>query len=297
MARTMLGEATDGLTGFKSDGRNPHLPLRGPGSNEAQVRYLEALLYELATRLGAGEWEKIRNIRRREIGDPLTVRVNGQTVCLDYLQAVLELEFIEKELDLQDTWIMEIGSGYGCICHAMLSNYDIAGYAIIGSRDTLTLTRSYLRAVLSDAQYAKVRFIRVTEAAAALRSSRFEPAVFDLCVNVQSFTEKSLRPARAHLGLIDRKCTAFFAKSPVGTYAEPAVAAHRRSGAENRAARANGPLRQLADLHGTEAVEAASADFRVAHRPGPAWSCAADGRGVPWSHFWQALYKKASVRP
>ncbi|GAA2098430.1 hypothetical protein GCM10009801_69530 [Streptomyces albiaxialis] len=289
--RWVTEEAAADLTDFKSDPRNFHLALWDPTTNG--VRYLKALLYELATRLSPEEWARIEKVRNREVGNPLSVRIDGRPVCLDYLQASQELGFIEKAVELRGARVLEIGAGYGRVCHAMLSNYDLAGYCIVDLRNTLALSRRYLREVLDDEQFAKVRFVPVDEdVEAALESSRF-----DLCVNVHSFTEMAPETVSAYLRLIDRSCTGFFVKNPVGKYIDKSMDGYGKGNEAVQMALENGPLRQLLDIHDTEAVKAAVPAFLSAYRPGEEWTCAREGRGLPWSYFWQAVYTKNSARP
>ncbi|MBQ0865956.1 putative sugar O-methyltransferase [Streptomyces sp. RK75] len=279
-------EASADLTDFKSDPRNFHLALWDPTTNG--VRYLKALLYELATRLTPEEWARIEKVRNREVGNPIAVRIDGKSVCLDYLQASQELGFIEKAVELRGARVLEIGAGYGRVCHAMLSNYDLAEYCIVDLKNTLGLSRRYLREVLDDKQFAKVRFIPVDDdVAAALESSRF-----DLCVNVHSFTEMAPETVTEYLRIIDRVCTGFFVKNPVGKYLDKSMDGYRKGDEAVQMALENGPLRQLLDIHDTEAVKAAVPAFLDAYRPGHAWTCVREGRGIPWSYFWQAVYTK-----
>ncbi|MEU1669271.1 putative sugar O-methyltransferase [Streptomyces sparsogenes] len=278
-------EASADLTGFKSDRRNFNIALWDPTTNG--IRYLRALVYELATRLSDDDWSKIENVRNRDVGDPVTVRYEGRSVCLDYLQAALELGFIEKELDLGGARVLEIGAGYGRTCHAMLSNYDLASYTIVDLTNTLKLSRAYLREVLDEKQFAKMRFVQVEDIDRGLGQDPF-----DLCVNVHSFTEMTPDTVEAYLRLIDERCGAFFVKNPVGKFRDKSMDGHQKGEEAVRLAMETGPLRQVLDIHDSQAVAAAVPTFIEAYLPGEGWTCAANSRGVPWSYFWQALYKK-----
>ncbi|MFJ2263439.1 putative sugar O-methyltransferase [Streptomyces sp. NPDC087844] len=279
-------EASVDLTDFKSDRVNYKISLWDPRTNG--IRYLKALVYELATRLEPEDWERIQKVPNREVGNPVTVRVDGKSVCMDYLQASLEIGFIEKEVELRGARVMEIGAGYARTCHAMLSNYDLDEYCIVDLKNTMMLSRRYLREVLDDEQFAKVRFVEVGDIGAELESSRF-----DLCINVHSFTEMTPATVDAYLALIDEKCSAFFVKNPVGKYIDKSMDGYLEGDEAVQMALENGPLRKVLDIHDSEAVEAAVPEFISAYRPADGWTCAADGRGVPWSYFWQALYRKS----
>jgi putative sugar O-methyltransferase len=272
------------LTTFKSDDRNYNIALWSPEANG--VRYLKTLVYDLAIGLGEADWRRLRNIRGRDVGEPLTVRVDGEPVCLDYLQAVQELGFIERQIGLSRARVLEIGAGYGRTCHAMLSNHDVGEYWIVDLTNTLRLSRAYLREVLDDADYAKLRFVDVWDIDRVLESPRF-----DLCVNIHSFTEMTPETVQDYLALIDEKCAAFYVKNPVGKFLDRKLDGHFKGQAAVEEALSTGPLRKVLDIFDDKAVAAAVPEYIAAYRPGDGWECVADARGVPWSYFWQALYK------
>jgi putative sugar O-methyltransferase len=279
-------DAAGDLATFKSDRRNYNLALWSPEANG--IRYLKTLVYNLASALRPEDWTRLRNIRNRELGDPLVVHIDGEAVCLDYLQAVLELGFIERNLDLRGARVMEIGAGYGRTCHAMLANHEVAEYWIVDLTNTLRLSRSYLREVLDDERYAKVRFVDVENVEEVVRSG-----VFDLCVNIHSFTEMTPETVRDYLDLIDEKCTAFYVKNPVGKFLDKKLDGHHKGEEAVQMALRTGPLRTVLDVFDSKAVAAQVPEYLAAYLPGDGWTCAANERGYPWSYFWQALYKKS----
>jgi putative sugar O-methyltransferase len=282
-------DAAVDLTDFKSDTRNFNISLWNPEANG--VRYLKTLVYNLATQLRPEDWARLRRIGNREVGNPLTVRYEGEEVCLDYAQAVLELAFIEQIIPLRDARVMEIGAGYGRTCHAILANHDLAEYCIVDLPNTLGLSRRYLREVLDDERFGKIRFIPVDEIDEALATARF-----DLCVNIHSFTEMTPETVRGYLDLIDDKCTAFYAKNPLGKFLDKKLDSHFKGDEAVRMALQTGPLRKVIDIFDSEALAAAVPDFVRAYRPGPGWQCAAHARAIPWSYFWQAVFTKDAPR-
>ncbi|QXJ26144.1 putative sugar O-methyltransferase [Actinomadura graeca] len=277
-------DAAADLTSFKSDDRNFNISLWNPHANGP--RYFKTLVHELATRLEPADWARLRKVENRDVGEPLSVRLDGESVCLDYLQAVLELGFIERQVDLGGARVMEIGAGYGRTCHTVLANHDVAEYWIVDLTNTLRLSTAYLREVLDPERYARVRFVDVEDIDEVVRAPRF-----DLCVNIHSFTEMTPETVREYLDLIDEKCAAFYVKNPVGKFLDKRLDGHFKGDEAVQMALRTGPLRKVLDIFDTEAVEAAVPDFVGAYRPGDDWVCAADARGVPWSYFWQALYK------
>ncbi|MEU8250460.1 putative sugar O-methyltransferase [Nonomuraea sp. NPDC048916] len=278
-------DAAVDLSAFKSDHRNYNLSLWDPTVNG--VRYLKAMLYHVAMELTDEDWARIKKIGNREVGGPITVRVHGEPVCMDYLQASLELGFIEQHVDLRGARVLEIGAGYGRTCHTILSNHDLSGYCIIDLKNTLRLSRRYLREVLDDTQFAKISFVEVDDVESALASRDFE-----LCVNIHSLTEMPPQTVQAYLDLIAGSCSAFFVKNPVGKFFDKSLDGHSKGDEAVRIALEAGPLRQVVDIYDNQAVEDRVADFIAAYRPAESWQCVADGRAIPWSYFWQAIFKK-----
>lgn len=281
-------EAVADLAGFKSNGVNFKLALWNPKPNG--VRYLKALTFALGMRLSPANVERLRRTRNREVGDPYSVRCNDEPVCLDYLQAVHEVEFIAANMPLDDARVMEIGAGYGRTCHTLLSNHELAGYTIVDLPNTLALSRRYLRAVLDPEQFAKIRFVGIDEVDEHVRGARF-----DLCLNIDSFAEMDAGTVRAYLALIDATCAHFYVNNPVGKYLDKTLDGHSQGAAVVQLALNSGLLRDIIDIHDSEAVREKVPEFVSAYRPGERWRCVAQERSVTWSYYWQALYRADPV--
>lgn len=289
--RWITEDAAVDLTNLKSDPRNYKLSLWDPTTNG--VRYLKTLTYHLGMQLGPQEWERIRRTPNREIGNPITVRCEGESISLDDLQATYELGFIEREISLGGARIVEIGAGYGRTCHMIMSNHEISRYCIVDLKNTLELSNAYLRRALDDAHFKLIDFIPVE----SLELGTLKSEQFDLCINIHSMTEMRPETVSAYLGLIDETCSAFYVKNPVGKYIDQTLDGYVQGEEVVQMALENGPLRHLVDIHDSQAVQAAVPAFIDGYRPGEAWECVGDSRALPWSYLWQALYRKAQRRP
>jgi putative sugar O-methyltransferase len=275
---------SDDLAGFKSGRANFKLGLWDPQPNG--VRYLKALIYSLASRLRPVDRERLRRIDHRELGDPIAVRHDGDLVCMDYLQAVLELDFISERLDLNGRSVVEIGAGFGRTCHAVVSNFGVSEYHIVDLDNTLKLSRTYLRAVLDDEQFDKLRFHSVHDLDATF------PRDVDLCINIDSFAELEPETVRAYLSLVDEHCRHLYVNNTVGKYREPGLDNHSQGAAVVDLAMRTGLLRDVLDIHDSRAVAGKAPDFIAAYAPGADWTCVADGPAPVWSHYWQALFRR-----
>lgn len=276
-------EASVDLTGFKSAGVNFKLALWNPQTNG--VRYLKSLIYHLAGQLDEPGWQRLRRIGGRDTGAPIAVRMHGELVCMDYLQAVLELDFMARHVALDGATVVEIGAGYGRTCHAILANHDLAAYYIVDLDNSLELARAYLREVLGE-DFAKVRFVPAGDLDAALAGLRF-----DLCLNVDSFAEMDGDVVRDYLAFIAGHCRNLYVKNPVGKYLDPSLDGHAEGQDLVAMALRTGLLRDVIDIHDSEAVRAQAVKFVEAYRPAPGWATVAAGWAPPWSYYWQALYR------
>jgi len=284
-ATVMTEAATADLSEFKSTRVNFKLALWDPATNG--VRYLKTLINTVAAGLSPSNWARLRRIRNRHVGRPISVVYDGEMVCLDYVMAVHELEFIASRVDLDGMAVLEIGAGYGRTCHAIMSNHDLASYTIIDLEPALRLSRAYLREVLDDENFARIRFHTVNEV-----DELFEAHEFGLCINIDSFAEMNPETVLAYLGRIAARCRYLYVNNPVGKYLDKSLDGHSQGADVVALAMQAGLLRDIVDIHDNRAVEARSEDFVAAYRPAENWYCVADSRAVPWPFYWQALYQR-----
>jgi putative sugar O-methyltransferase len=276
------GQVQD-LTGFKSREVNFKISLWNPRTNG--IRYLKALVYNLCTSLTKDNWERIRKIKNRQVGDPFTITYDGEQVCLDYLQAVYELEFIAAHLSINGLNILEIGAGYGRTCHAIVSNHEVEAYYIIDLKNCLKLSRRYLKEVLDSVNFSKIRFTSIEDI------DGLEALHFDLCINIDSFAEMDPETVKYYLAYIDKHCNYLYVKNPVGKYLDPSLSISQNK-KEVDLALNTGILCEVIDIHDREAVKQQVPRFIRAYRPGNNWECIADSWAPPCSYYWQALYHK-----
>ncbi|MFI0424826.1 putative sugar O-methyltransferase [Spongiactinospora sp. 9N601] len=277
-------ESIADLGTFKSGGVNFKLALWDTETNG--VRYLKTVAYNLAAGLGESNWRRLRRIGNRDVGDPITVTWDGERVCVDYLRAVHELEFIAERLRLDGARVLEIGAGYGRTCHAMLSNHDLAAYVVVDLPTSLELARRYLGAVLAREQFARVEFVAVEEVESSLTGA------FDVCLNIDSFAEMTEDAVHYYLSLVDERCEHFYVNNPVGKYLDKSLDGHAQGQHVISLALSTGLLREIIDIHDNRQVREQSRKFVAVYRPGERWAAVADGWAPPWSYYWQALYRR-----
>lgn len=280
----MTDENMRDLSCFRSGKLNFRIALWNPQTNG--IRYLKALAYNLAASLTEKQWKKMGRVKNRNVGKPIAIKYNGREVCLDYLQALYELEFIEKNMRLEGARVLEIGAGYGRTAHALISNHNIKEYTIVDLGNCLSLSRAYLKKVLDKRQYAKLRFILASDFG-CLDGERF-----DLALNINSFAEMDKEVARFYLDFIDKHSRYFYVKNPVGKYLDKALDGHAQGREAVNAALKAGLLLDIIDIHDSKAVSRQSNKFLKAYKPGASWRCAAGSWAKPWSFYWNAFFAK-----
>lgn len=273
------------LTCFKSSIVNYKISFWNPHTNG--IRYLKTLIFNLCTTMTEKNWRKIKQIKNRDVGNPITVKYDNEDICLDYIQALYEMQFIEENLliNLSGRRILEIGAGYGRTCHAILSNHDVESYYIIDLENCLTLSNIYLQKVLDPDMYQKVHFVLASDI------DKIEDVFFDLCINIDSFAEIDPIVVKYYLRYIDQHTDFFYVKNPVGKYQDPTITElHNKE--EIKLALCTGLLRDIIDINDNVAVKLQSGEFVKVYAPDTRWQCIANAWSPPWSYYWQALYKR-----
>ena len=279
-------ERVQNLANFKSGTVNFNIALWNPQTNG--VRYLKTLTYNLCASLTPENWRRITKIKNRHIGNPFTVRYNGEEVCLDYLQASLELEFITKNVKVDGLSILEIGSGYGRTCHAILSNHKVKQYTIVDLENCLELSKNYLSNVLDKGTFSKIRFIMAEDLYLV------PDLIFDLCINIDSFAEMDVQTVQYYLNYVRKNGKYLYVKNPVAKYLDEALDRNSQGDEVVQTALSSGVLLDVIDIHDNQAVKSKIGKFVEVYQPGSDWMCIDNYWAVPWSYYWQAMFKKVA---
>jgi putative sugar O-methyltransferase len=282
---TVTSDSSVDLTDFKSNGINHKISMWNPATNG--LRYFRFLIYHIGMNLSEKNLARLRRIPNREVGTPTTIRCHGEHMCMDYLLAVHELDFLAEHLPLDGMRLLEIGAGYGRTCHTLMSNHDLASYHIVDLPNTLALSRAYLTRVLPPEQRAKVHFTPIDRA-----PDLFATTTFDLGINIDSMAEMSPRTVRNYLADIDQVCHHLYVANPVGKYMDKSLDNHSDGADVVRMAMETGPLHEVFDINDMNEVEARVQKYLDAYRPGPAWEAIANAPHLAYPHYWQGLFRK-----
>ena len=277
-------EKLQDIENFKSSSINHRLSIWNPEVNG--IRFLKALAFYICSTLSSQQWNKLEKIHNREVGDPYSIQYDNEVVCLDYLQAVLEIDFMENYFDFQKSKIIEIGAGYGRTCHAVISNFDIVNYCIIDLKNSLELSKHYLNIVLDETQYNKIIFVDVDS------FGKVKDQHYDLCINIDSFAEMEENIVHLYLQFIDRQSNNFYVKNPVGKYYDKSLDSHSEGRKVVNMAMETGILKKIINIHDNKEIEEQSHEFVKAYCPSNKWECIGNEWAKPWSFYWQAFYKR-----
>lgn len=169
----LMSDAADKLDFRRPGGANSRLAHWEPA--EPTLRWFKSYLQLAAQSTPPHEVDLIRGVENIGRGDPVTINVYGTTsdqagvkvlaVNLDYLYAAEEVAFIEGAIASSELRsICELGAGFGRTAHAVLETKPwIQTYWIVDLAETLSLSSAYLHSVLSDALWAKLRFVDATQ--------------------------------------------------------------------------------------------------------------------------------------
>ncbi|CAA7613554.1 conserved hypothetical protein [Candidatus Terasakiella magnetica] len=263
---------------------NKHLAGWDPAANG--VRYAKTALYLAAQRLESRHWALLDAIGETRLRDPVEVILGSRSIGFDYLQVVLELDFMAPALDKANT-VTEIGAGYGRTAHGVLiTRPNLHRYTIIDLAPCLALSRSYLRRVLPQEFFTKIAFVANDELG--------DGAVIggDLVINIDSMAEMDAEIVRGYLCLIDRYATTFYCKNPVGKYMPQSIGLPESAigSVATSQAMKTGLLRDIVDIFNELDIEGRSDAFAAAYRPSPDWGLINASPALPWTYYRQALF-------
>lgn len=274
---------TQNFDDFKSNEVNCKISVWDPKTNG--IRYLKTLIYNLCQTLTPETWGRLSNIKNRDIGNPIDIKFDKKHICMDYLQAVFELEFIGENFQFDGAKVLEIGAGYGRTCHAIMSNQDISDYYIVDLLPCLSLSQKYLEQVLEKKVYSKIRFVPVEE------FDTLADKHIGIAINIDSFAEMKADVVKNYLKYIADHCDCLYVKNTVGKYFDKSLVDLPRDDEVVQMAMSTGLLLNIVDIFDSIDIRAQRDNFINAYQPSDKWDCFADSWAKPWSYYWQAFYR------
>ena len=226
----MVSLAAGSLESFRSaSGVNSRLAHWAP--SEPSLRWFRSFVQLAAATTPVREIEILQTVGNSSLGRPVTATVisplsENQSdksppnleshylkADLDYLYAAEEAGFIEAALELESIkTVVELGAGFGRTAHTLLRiSPTIAQYVIVDLAETLKLSSGYLKQVLTDQEFAKLRFI-TPDAVASIDHN------FDLMIQIDGFQEMGNDVIDRFYANLIPWCTRLYHSNPIGKY-------------------------------------------------------------------------------
>jgi len=237
----------------KINGFNERLGSWGPIINNS--RYFKSLLIEFSNtlndrchkELGKGLVKLLSKIKKRNTGNPVYITYEDAQVDIDYLLSVEEILFLNEEL-LKSKSILEIGPGFGRLCHTVLQIFsNVEHYYLIDLDFMLPLQKEYLKAVLTEDEFNKVKFITPGEI--------WKIKNIDISINIDSFQEIEPNVVLGYLDFISSNSKYFYSKNAICKYSPNQVDIFKYNKEQYSAALKMGLCRDVIDIYNTNELE------------------------------------------
>jgi len=256
---------------------------------DSSTRYFKTLLMHFLWRLekeyqrnNTDMESKIRLIKNQNLGNPVTIKYLNLDISLDYALCLEEILFLNDFLDISK--VLEIGAGCGRTCHSILSLYEnIEQYTICDLPEMLKFSSSYLREVLNESQYKKIKFIN--------NDSIEETSNIDLVININSFQEVEPKVIKNYLSIISSVSKMFFCKNPTGKYDPKSINLEIPNQKEFEYAIKLGLCNDVIDIFDREQLKAASEKYLLNYCPED-FNVIKEEKSYLWAQHHSVLYKK-----
>lgn len=217
--------AASSLQNFRSEsGVNSRLAHWAPA--EPSLRWFKSFVQLAAATMPGREIKILQMLGDTNLGEPVTATIEFPhtesmstserqyfEVNLDYLYAAEETAFIETALEIESiSTVVELGGGFGRTAHTALQTHPtISQYVIVDLSETLNLSSKYLKQVLPEKDFAKLKFM--TPEAMAVTDY-----TFDLLIQIDGFQEMDSEVIDIYYANLIPRCTWLYVSNPVGKY-------------------------------------------------------------------------------
>lgn len=254
---------------------------------EKSSRYYKFLLFKVAQLQSDSFFELFCTLRNTMLGGPLTVRVRGLDIDIDYLMATEEFMFLRDAFPVSGMrHLTEIGAGFGRTCHALLSYLpDVQSYTIIDLPEMLDLSRGYLSRVAPDLVH-KVRFVDWQD------TGEWAKGPQDLVININSFQEMPVSTIHTYLAHVDAISSHFYVKNPVCKYEPGAMGLTIDDPAKLYDTFSLGLCNAVADIFDEDALAGCRTAYEQAYLPAPGWLLARSQPQSIFTHVQHTAYSR-----
>ena len=251
------------------------------------MRYYKLILFDAAMRWPDHAYDLYRQVGNTNVGNPVSVRVKGLHINLDYLFSINEYMFLESAMDTQGVnSIIEIGAGFGRTCHTLLELLPaLRSYTIVDLPELLNLSTRYLARVVPD-HMDKITFIDATVEKDWLNISS------DLSINIDSFQEMPPETIEKYIASVISGSNTFYIKNPIGKYLPKNVGHIEATGSNIMDVFELGHCRNIIDIFDDEELSNAREAFVSAYMPSSEWRAVAQAPMDIVPYYQNVLYKQ-----
>ena len=274
------------LDSFRSPGKlNNRLASWDP-YDKRSIRYFKNILYNLVDSMDDTFYEYYKKIGMTNLGKPIYITYKGIKFNLDYIFSVQEIIFCKNILNEVNS-VVEIGAGFGRTCHAILNNFsNIKSYTIIDIPAVLGLSKKYLRQVLNNDIFQKIRFIKNINVRIPPRGGG------SIFINIDSMQEMDQKVAKDYLSLIDGNGNYFYSRNAICKYEPSVIGLIEYDKGEFDNAISVGLCQNIVDIFNSDELEKARKKYIEKYKPSDSWQLVKQEISSPWQYYHHVLYSK-----
>ncbi|EMO24190.1 hypothetical protein LEP1GSC168_3352 [Leptospira santarosai str. HAI134] len=258
---------------------------------DSTMRFFKFLLLNACSRKLDSFFIKYNKLGNVSLGNPVFITINRQEskivseINLDHFFSVEEYEFLEANLPLKFcNDILEIGAGFGRTCQALIKLSDaIKSYTIVDLPEMLSLSSSYLKKVLSDDEFEKIKFISTENI--HLVGNR------DLIINIDSFQEMPRQTIKFYMDNLISTAKYFYSKNPIGKYTPESIGIKLGDPNQIREVLTLGLSTQIIDIFNEEELRLARKQHIEAYKPSESFILVNESPMEIFSYYHNILYK------
>ncbi len=251
-------------------------------ANEPTSRWFKFFLFNIVNNKKEDFFENYKKLGETSLGNPINVKSNGCYVNLDYLLGIEEFMFIKNNISEEIKTIVEIGSGFGRTSHVFIKLLEsLDKYVIIDLPELLSISKIYLKSVLTDFQFSKIEFYENN-------NKEIENIKSDLVININSFQEMPSDVIDYYMNSVIKNSNYFFSRNAICKY---------KPSTFNITDESNlldvfelGYCKELIDVFDDEEIKSQTNSYIKKYNP-LKWSIV-NGETDIFSYYYKILYKK-----
>jgi putative sugar O-methyltransferase len=254
---------------------------------DKSMRYYKFLLFNIARNKSELFFEAYSKLQNTLIGNPVSVKVNGCEIDIDYLFSVEEFLFLNNSLNTGNIKkVVEIGAGFGRTCHGLLTLSNIIEeYSIIDLPEVLELSSAYLKKAIPE-HFDKIKFIKNIDDSSI---NNLQP---DLVINIDSFQEMPPEVIDNYMLKVISKSKMFYCKNPIGKYEPENVGLPKLKPDQLLDVYSLGYCQNIYDLFNENILIEARKKYCISYLPTGDWKLIADEPVEIFPYLQNALYYK-----